>query len=135
VRETARRLGVTLIAYSPLAQGILTGKYHEDPARVRSLPFGRRSRLSPASWGLTPKGLVRTAPLIDELRAVANARGTTAAQVALAWLVTNYGDTVVAIPGASRAEQATAGAAAMDMHLTEDEMARIGEISAEVARR
>jgi aryl-alcohol dehydrogenase-like predicted oxidoreductase len=134
VLETARRLGVTLIAYSPLAQGILTGKYHEDPARVRSLPFGRRSRLSPASWGLTPKGLARTATLIDELRAVADAHGATAAQVALAWLVANYGDTVVVIPGASRPEQATAGAAAMDMHLTEEEMARLDEISAGVAK-
>lgn len=134
VLETARRLGATLIAYSPLAQGILTGRYHDDPALVRSLPFGRRSRLSPASWGLTPQGLARTAPLIDELRSVAEAHGASPAQVALAWLVTHYGDTVVAIPGASRPEQATASAAAMDLSLTSEQMSRLDTISARVAK-
>jgi aryl-alcohol dehydrogenase-like predicted oxidoreductase len=135
VLETARRLGVTLIAYSPLAQGVLTGRYHDDPAQVRSLPFGRRGRLSPAGWGLTPKGLARTAPLIDELRRVAETHGASAAQVALAWLVTHYGDTVVAIPGASRPEQSAAGAAAMDLRLTAAEMTRLDELSAQVAKR
>ena len=57
------------------------------------------------------------------------------AQVALAWLVTRYGDTVVAIPGASRAEQATATAAAGDLRLTEAEMAGIDAISTAIARR
>ena len=123
VLAAARGLGVTLIAYSPLAQGILTGRFHDDPALVRALPWGRRSRLGPASRFLTPEGLARTAPLIAELRAVGEAHGASVAQVALAWLVTHYGDTVVAIPGASRPEQAAATAAAMDLRLTEAEMA------------
>jgi len=135
VLETARRLGVTLIAYSPLAQGILTGRYHDDPGLVRALPWGRRSRLSPSSRFLTPRGLARAAPLVAELRAVGESHGASAAQVALAWLVTHYGDTVVAIPGASRPEQAATSAAAMDLRLTEAEMASIDGISAAVARR
>ena len=57
------------------------------------------------------------------------------AQVALAWLVTQYGDTVVAIPGASRPEQAAAAAAAGDLRLTEAEMASIDGLSAAIARR
>ena len=134
VLDMARRLGVTLIAYSPLAQGILTGRYHDDPAQVRSLPRGRRSRLSPSSRFLTPEGLRRSAPLVAELRAVGEAHGASVAQVALAWLVTYYGDTVVAIPGASRPEQAAA-AAAMGLRLTDAEMASIDRISAAVARR
>jgi aryl-alcohol dehydrogenase-like predicted oxidoreductase len=134
VLDLARRHGVTLIAYSPLAQGILTGRYHDDPALVRALPRGRRSRLSPSSRFLTPEGLARSAPLITELRAVGEAHGATPAQVALAWLVVHYGDTVVAIPGASRPEQAAAAAAAMDLRLTEAEMASIDAISAAVAR-
>ena len=135
VLAAARGLGVTLIAYSPLAQGILTGRFHDDPALARALPWGRRSRLGAASRFLTPDGLARTAPLIAELRAVGEARGVSVAQVALAWLVTHYGDTVVAIPGASRPEQATVAAAAMDLRLTEAEMASIDTISAAVARR
>jgi aryl-alcohol dehydrogenase-like predicted oxidoreductase len=135
VLATAQGLGVTLIAYSPLAQGVLTGRFHDDPGLARALPWGRRSRLSPASRFLTPNGLRRSAPLIAELRAVGEAHGATVAQVALAWLVTQYGDTVVAIPGASRPEQASAAAAAMDVHLTEAELASIDAISAAVAKR
>jgi len=135
VLVAAQGLGVTLIAYSPLAQGVLTGRYHDDPALVRALPWGRRSRLSPSSRFLTPKGLRRSAPLIAELRAVGEAHGASVAQVALAWLVTRYGDTVVAIPGASRPEQAAATATAMDVRLTEAEMASIDGFSAGVARR
>ncbi len=135
VLAAAQGLGVTLIAYSPLAQGVLTGRYHEDPALARTLPWGRRSRLSPSSRFLTPEGLRRTAPLIAELRAVGEAHGASAAQVALAWLVTRYGDTVVAIPGASRPEQAAAAAAAMDVRLTQAEMARIDAVSIAIAKR
>jgi aryl-alcohol dehydrogenase-like predicted oxidoreductase len=135
VLAAAQGLGVTLIAYSPLAQGILTGRYHDDPAAARALPWGRRSRLSPSSRFLTPEGLRRTEPLIAELRAVGEAHGASVAQVALAWLVTRYGDTVVAIPGASRPEQASAAAAATDVHLTQAEMASIDAISAAIAKR
>jgi len=135
VLAAAQGLGVTLIAYSPLAQGLLTGRYHDDPALARALPWSRRSRLSPSSRFLTPEGLARTAPLIAELRTVGEAHGASVAQVALAWLVTHYGDTVVAIPGASRPEQATEAAAAMDLRLTEAEVASIDSISAAVARR
>ena len=135
VLDLARKHRVTLIAYSPLAQGILTGRYHDDPAAVRALPYGRRSRLSPSSRFLTSRGLARSAPLIDALRAVGAAHGATPAQVALAWLVSYYGDTVVAIPGASRPEQATAAAAAMDLRLSAAEMASLDAISAAVTKR
>ena len=135
VLAVARGLGVALIAYSPLAQGVLTGRYHDDPAAARALPWARRSRLSPSSRFLKPEGLRRAEPLIAELRAVGEAHGATVAQVALAWLVTQYGDTVVAIPGASRPEQAAAAAAAGDLRLTEAEMASIDGLSAAIARR
>ena len=135
VLDLAREHRVTLIAYSPLAQGILTGRYHDDPSRVRKLPYGRRSLLSPSSKYLTPEGLARSAPLIAELRAVGEAHGATPGQVALAWLVTYYGEAVVAIPGASRPEHATEAAAAMDVRLTADEIERIDRLSAEATHR
>ena len=135
VLDMARQHGVTLIAYSPLAQGVLTGRYHDDPSRVKALRWGRRSRLSPSSRHLTPDGLKRSAPLIEELRDVAAAHQATPAQVALAWLVTYYGDTVVAIPGASRPEHATEAAGAMDLRLSEAELQRIDRLSAAVAAR
>ena len=135
VLEAAKRLGITLIAYSPLALGILTGKFHESPGLSASLPAGRRSRLSPANKEFTSKALARTAPLIEALREIGRSHGASVSQVALAWVTTHYGDIVVAIPGASKPGQAAESAAAMSLQLTEKELARIEEISARVARR
>ncbi|MEV0830632.1 aldo/keto reductase [Nonomuraea rubra] len=126
VLDTARRLGVTLIAYSPLEGGLLTGRFHDDPALARSAPvmrrfFGRRE--------LSAQGLARTRPLIDELRAIGRAYGVTISQVAINWVINRYGDTVVAIPGASKPRQAAEAAAAMDFRLTESEIGRLNELS------
>ena len=134
VLELAREHRVTLIAYSPLAQGVLTGRFHDDPSLAKTVSWGRRSFLSPSGKFLTEEGLARSAPLIDELRAVGEAHGATPAQVALAWLVTYYGEAVVAIPGASRPEQAAEAAAAMDVHLSAGEIESIDRISAAIAR-
>ena len=135
VLEAARRLGVTLIAYSPLAQGLLTGRFHDDAAAVARLPRVRRFGFSPAGRRYRPGNLARTRPLIDVLRQVARAHDATPAQVALAWLVTRYGDTVVAIPGATRPEQAADNAGAMGITLTGKERARLDDASESVARR
>lgn len=122
VLAAARRLGVTLIAFSPLESGLLTGRFHDDPALLDRTPRGRKVAL-----GRDP--IDRSAPLIDELRKVAKAHSVTPAQVALAWLVTYYGDTVVAIPGASKPHQAAAAAAAAGIRLSTAELAGIDEAS------
>lgn len=124
VLATARELGVTLIAYSPLRSGLLTGRFHDDPSAVPGLRVLRR-RLG----GFGPRLLERTAPLVTEVQAVAKAHGATAAQVALAWLTTFYGDTVVAIPGASKPRHAEESAAAMHLRLSERELSRLDELS------
>jgi len=133
--EAAQKAGITLIALSPLAQGLLSGKFHADPDQMQSLPWGRRSRLSPASRAFRAESLARTKPLIELLRAVGESHGASVSQVALAWLITYYGDTVVAIPGSSSPTQAAENAAAMDLRLTQSELARIGEASANIAKR
>ncbi|MQA84740.1 MAG: aldo/keto reductase [Streptosporangiales bacterium] len=122
--EIARRLGVTLIAYSPLAQGLLTGRFHENPELLRALRPLRRM-----AGGYGRRRMARTAPLIDGLRAIGSAHGATPSQVALNWLVSYYGDTVVAIPGASKPRQAEESAGAMGFRLTEDELARLDQLS------
>jgi aryl-alcohol dehydrogenase-like predicted oxidoreductase len=124
VLDAARRLGVTLIAYSPLRIGLLTGKFHDNPDLAKTLPRGRRLFV-----GYHQRALTRTAPLIDELRAIGTARGVSPAQVALSWLITFYGDTVIAIPGASKPHQAKESAAAMDLRLTGTELTRLDEVS------
>lgn len=129
VLATARRLGVTVIAMAPLHTGLLTGRFHDDPERFRDVRRIRR-RLA----GFTPATLTRTAPLIDELRAVATAHGATVGQVALSWLTTYYGDTVVAIPGASKPRQAEESAGSMALRLNEWELNRLAAVSTAVSR-
>jgi aryl-alcohol dehydrogenase-like predicted oxidoreductase len=124
VLEAAKKLGVTIIAWSPLAQGILTGRFHEDPGAMRKASGLRRmmSRLGPGT-------LERTRPLIEELRAIARAHGAAVSQVALSWEVSFHGDTVVAIPGASRPAQAEQEAAAADLRLSPQEISRIDQLA------
>jgi aryl-alcohol dehydrogenase-like predicted oxidoreductase len=124
VLAAARRLGVTIIAWSPLAQGVLTGRFHDDPGLVARLAPGRRFMN-----GITPARLAETAPLIDSLRAVARAHGVTVAQVALAWTIRFHGDAIVAIPGASKPRQATEAAEAMGVKLSAKELGDIDAAS------
>lgn len=124
VLSAAKELGITIIAYSPLEQGILSGKFHRDPsllAKVRGsrrfMPAFRKSRLP------------RTQPLIDELERIAKAHGASCTEVALAWLVSLHGDTVVAIPGASKVSHAEENAAAMRLSLARAELDRLDDVS------
>jgi aryl-alcohol dehydrogenase-like predicted oxidoreductase len=130
ILDSAKRLGVTLIAYSPLAQGILTGRFHDDPGHARNLSPLRR--LSGPYGG---RALERTRPLIDELRSIARGHGASISQVALSWAVSFNNSHVVAIPGASRPSQAQQNAAAMALRLTGKELSRIDELSRTITRR
>lgn len=127
--DTARELGVTLIAYSPLRSGMLTGKFHANPDVAAAIPRLRRT-----VNGITDKNLDRTKPLIDVMHEIANAHEATITQVALAWLITNYGDTVIAIPGASKPRHAAEAAGAMNVGLTPQEIQRLTDLSNAVAK-
>lgn len=105
-----------VIAYSPLAQGLLGGRYDED---------NRPSDLRSANRLFLPESLRAARPLIDSLREIARAHDARPAQVALAWLISH--PHVVAIPGASSVEQLESNAAAADLTLTESDQARLTE--------
>lgn len=125
VLDAAREHGISIIAYSPLEQGILTGRFHDDPRLIRKLSGARRYRGS-----FRPKGLARSRPVIEALREIGARRGATAAQVALAWLVQFSGETVVAISGATKATQAKDNAGALNIRLTKDELDHLDRVSA-----
>jgi aryl-alcohol dehydrogenase-like predicted oxidoreductase len=80
--DSARRRGVTLLAYSAQRQGILTGKYHADRTLIQGVHPLRRKVM-----GLTHEALDRQAPLIDAMRDIAAGHQATVGQVALAWLI------------------------------------------------
>ena len=118
VLQACRELDVTLIAYSPLGQGLLSGKYDES-----SQISGWRGR----SPGFSKARRSALRPLLDELREIATVRERTPAQVALNWLIGRPG--IVAIPGAKNAEQVAQNAAALGWSLTEAEAARLDAAS------
>jgi aryl-alcohol dehydrogenase-like predicted oxidoreductase len=95
-----------VMAYSPLAQGLLSGKY-----TVENRPGGVRA-VNPL---FSPENLRRAEPLLGTLREVAAGHDAKPAQVALAWLLSLPG--VVAIPGASSVEQLEFNVAAADLEL------------------
>jgi len=121
ILETAKELGVTIIAWSPLGSGVLTGKFHDGPNALRNTPLGRKLMIS--------RRLKRSHRLITALKEIASAHDQTPAQVALNWLINSHGDTVVAIPGASKVHHAQQNAGAMNFFLSEEEMARINDLS------
>ncbi len=119
VLDACRDLGVTLIAYSPLGRGLLTGKY--EPAHRPSGARRLRGRFRPS-------GLRRAMPLIDTLRAVARAHQATPAQVALAWLL--YQERVLPIPGIKTAAQMRDVAGAIELELDAAQIERLDQASA-----
>jgi len=124
VLAAAKDLKVTIIAYSPLAQGLLSGKFHDDPRLARK--HGGFRRFMPP---FRPAGLARSRPVVEAVRRIASERGATPTQVALNWLLGAHGETVVAIPGASRAGQVEDFAAAASFALTDEDRAELDRVS------
>lgn len=110
----AQQHGRIVIAYSPLAQGFLSGRYDGT-----NTPGGVRSSNSL----FLPENIERAKPLLTALREIATAHEATPAQVALAWVIRR--PNVVAIPGASSVAQLEANAAAADLELTDDDDHRL----------
>jgi aryl-alcohol dehydrogenase-like predicted oxidoreductase len=113
----AQERGRVIIAYSPLAQGVLGGKYD-----AQTRPVGMARRMNPL---FLAENLERAEPLIDALREIAKSHQVKPAQVALAWLVRM--PNVVAIPGASSVEQVEFNAAAAEVVLTDGEASQLLE--------
>ncbi len=121
ILDAAKELGVTIVAWSPLARGILSGRYHNDPDIYNQLPFGRKMMMR--------NKIKDSGPIIEALNVIAQKYDATAAQVALNWLVNFHGETVVAIPGASKVHQAEESAGVMKFKLSDIEMAQLDSLS------
>ena len=107
--------GRVVIAWSPLAQGLLSGRYD-----ATNRPTGGVRQVNAL---FLEENLTRAARLLGVLREVATTHGVTPAQVSLAWLI--HQPNVVAIPGASSVAQLEANAAAADIDLADDEVAEL----------
>ncbi|MBN2384173.1 aldo/keto reductase [bacterium] len=126
ILENARKIGCSIIAYSPLEQGLITGKFHGNPERTKQLSGFRRWRMKFSSAAIE-----KSRPIIQALGEIADTYGATPAQVALSWLINFHGECIVAIPGASKAEQVEDNVKALQLVLTSGEMQRLDRLSRE----
>ena len=117
ILDTANQLGVTILAYSPLAQGLLTGKYTAE-----KVPTGAR-KLDPR---FGKEGLRKIAPVISLLKQLGEQYEKTPAQVALNWSISRG---VVPIPGAKNALQAQQNAGALGWSLSPENVAELDKVT------
>ncbi|MEL6158155.1 MAG: aldo/keto reductase [Cyanobacteria bacterium J06623_5] len=121
VMEAAQNLEMTILAYSPLAQGLVTGKY---TVASDLQPSGAR-RLDPK---FSKKGLQKIEPVLASLQSIGEAHGKTQVQVALNWLISR--GNVVPIPGAKNAKQAEQNAGALGWTMNAGEVEQLDNVSA-----
>ncbi|MEV0129488.1 aldo/keto reductase [Dactylosporangium sp. NPDC050688] len=116
-----RELGIGLVAYSPLGRGFLSGEI-TDPSQFDPSDFRRHN---PRFQG---ENFQRNLDLVAEVRSLAEAKGVTPAQLALAWVLAQ-GDDVVPIPGTKRRSYLEQNVAALDIVLTPDDLAAIEKLA------
>lgn len=118
ILQTARDLDTTILAYSPLAQGLLTGKY-----TLSQHPTGARS-IDPR---FSQDGLNKIAPVLSLLGNIGEKYGRTPAQVALNWLIAQ--GNVIPIAGVKNAEQVKQNVGALGWKMTDDEFGELDQIT------
>jgi aryl-alcohol dehydrogenase-like predicted oxidoreductase len=123
ILQTAKELGITIIAYSPLAQGMVTGKFHEHPELLKNIGFRKYSSQ------FKPAGMEKSRPLVTVIKELAVKYSVTPSQIALNWLINFNSDTVVVIPGATNETQVKENIGAMNFMLSTDDLVRLDEKS------
>lgn len=121
VLPTLRELGIGLVAYSPLGRGFLTGAIRS----VDDLAEDDWRRSNPRFQG---ENFQRNLDLVGAIHALADGKGVTPAQLALAWVLAQGGD-IVPIPGTTRPERIDENIGALDLTFSDEELARLDEIA------
>jgi len=123
VMEMAKKLGISIIAYSPLAQGLVTGKFHDNHELLKNIGF-RKYRAE-----FKRKGLEKSRPVVVFVKELARKYNVTPSQIALNWLLNYHGNTVVAIPGATKETHVKENTGAMSFKLSDEDMAKLDKES------
>jgi aryl-alcohol dehydrogenase-like predicted oxidoreductase len=113
-------IGASLVAYSPLGRGMLSGRFKEE-----SLAEGDFRSVSPRFQG---DALQANVALVDEIEAVATAKSCTPAQIALAWVLAR-GEHVMTIPGTTKLDNLKANLGACEIRLSGDEQATLDQLA------
>ncbi|NEK60617.1 aldo/keto reductase [Geodermatophilus sabuli] len=124
VLATCAELGIGFVAYSPIGRGFLSGQFRT----LDDLAPDDFRRRNPRFQG---ENFAKNLELVDRVREIADEKGVTATQLALAWVMAQSGrdggPTVVPIPGTKRVSYLEENAAAADVSLSEDDLRRIDE--------
>ncbi|MCW3049246.1 MAG: aldo/keto reductase [Solirubrobacterales bacterium] len=119
VLPTVRELGIGFVAYSPLGRGFLSGRFRSPD----DLPADDFRRNHPRFQG---ENFHRNLELVERVREIAEEKGVTPGQLALAWVLAQ-GKDIVPIPGTKRREYLEENVAATEIQLTPEDLARIDE--------
>ncbi|HLZ19872.1 MAG TPA: aldo/keto reductase [Smithellaceae bacterium] len=124
ILPTCVKLGISLVAYSPLGRGMLTGRYTSTSDRP-TCDTDFRAQMQPR---FQPGNIEANLKLVEAIKEIAARKGCVAAQVALAWVL-DQGDHVVAIPGTTRLANLQTNLGALDCRLTKENRAALNELA------
>jgi aryl-alcohol dehydrogenase-like predicted oxidoreductase len=119
VLPTVRELGIGFVAYSPLGRGFLSGRFTSPD----DFPEGDFRSRHPRFQG---ENFARNLELVDRVREIAEEKGVTPGQLALAWVL-HRGDDIVPIPGTTAVRHLEENASALAIELTDDDLERIDD--------
>lgn len=119
ILATIRELGISFVSYSPLGRGFLTGQFK----RIEDLPEGDWRRTNPRFQG---ENFEKNLTLVERITGIAQDKGITPAQLALAWVLAQ-GEDIVSIPGTKRQIYLEQNVGAIDVTLSEEDLIRINE--------
>jgi aryl-alcohol dehydrogenase-like predicted oxidoreductase len=122
ILPACRELDIAYVAYAPLGRGLLTGRIRS----VDDLPPNDRRRTHPR---FRPENLAKNVELVEQLETMARGQRITTAQLALAWILAQ-GENVIPIPGTNHVQNLELNAAAVDIALSHEKVARLNEIFA-----
>ncbi|WP_455383568.1 aldo/keto reductase [Salinispira pacifica] len=120
ILDTCRELGITFVAYSPLGRGFLTGLI-DDPKKLGAQDF---RRYNPR---MTEENISHNLELVGKIREMARQKGVTAAQLSLAWVL-SQGDDIIPIPGTRHEDYLRDNITATEIYLTPDEIETLGSL-------
>ncbi|MEJ9211438.1 aldo/keto reductase [Bacillus smithii] len=121
ILPTCRELGIGFVAYSPLGRGFLTGKIQ----KFEDLEEDDYRRHSPRFQG---ENFQKNLDLVQQIRKIASEKGCQPSQLALAWLLAQ-GQDIVPIPGTKKVPYLEENLKALDISLTDDDLARINQVA------
>ncbi len=120
-------LGISLVAYSPLGRGMLTGRF----ASTGDRPSGETDFRAQMQPRFQPGNFESNLKLVEAIKEIAAQQGCLSAQVALAWVL-DKGDHVVAIPGTTKLANLQSNLGALDCRLTDENRATLDELADQV---